>query len=275
MSRIKRVLTCLLLTVLMLSLSSCKPLDEMKRHHAVWNNEDHTEILWNGAEYRKLPDLDSEFLYADIVRITDPDVPALLSKIYGRYGQTDPDGKLIMLDYTIYDGLYGARYARSDMYEKYEAEIRDPKLDHFCAAADLYPEGSDESKMTAAILSDDLSGRLEKLLASGAAEPLSEGEVLQLYQNYIGIYTDEDFNSQGSLSLYRSSEEMLLVKSFCSLNRYRTDSGDIVFILTCSEPLTQDAGDDGADDEDAYVSSMYLLKDESLYTDIMKELTKK
>ena len=42
----------------------------------VWNNE--TEILWNGAAYRRLPKVESEHLYGEGLTITDPEIPVLL-----------------------------------------------------------------------------------------------------------------------------------------------------------------------------------------------------
>ena len=266
MSKWKKFFTCILLAGLALSLCSCRYLDEMRKRHAVWNNE--TEILWNGAAYRRLPKVESEHLYGEGLTITDPEIPVLLSDMYGVSAHADPTGRLIIADYAYFDGYSEGCYARSDVYDLLNADIRNPVTDHFCADISIYTHSSGETVLNAAVLSDGLSRRLENLMSSGEAEPLTPDEEIEFYSTHSSAYEDDEFGSTGSLTLHRCSPEMVVMTSFGSLFRYISDDGKTEFLFCSAESSQQTKGAEGS-------AEVYLLKDGSLYHDIMCELTGK
>ena len=271
MKKAKRILAGLMLASFILSLCSCKKLDEMKRLHAVWNNEDRTEILWNGAVYQRLPAFESEHLYAENVLVTDADVPVLLSEIYGQSAHKDPSENLIYFDYYIFDEAYSMGcFARSDLYERYEAAAKNPKLDRICAEISIYTHNDGEITTAAAVLSEALTERIKQAVKNGALEALSEDEAETFYADYVNIYGDPDYDIQGSAYLYLSDEVMLCLESIGSISTYMSaESGEYAHFLTCSEPMKVF----GPDEDENSDSCIYLFKDSQFYRDIMDELT--
>ena len=274
MKRVKRILAGLILAVLALSLCSCKKLDEMKRLHAVWNNEDHTEILWNGSVYRKLPEVVSERMYGENVLVTDADVPVLLSEIYGHYAHKDVNENLIYFDYYIFEERYSMNcFARSELYDRYEAAARNPNMDRLAAECSIYSHNDGEQTIAAVVLSEELTQRLREAVSSGALRLLSEDEAEVYYTDYLNIYSDPDYDIQGSVSLYLSDEVMLCMKSFGGISTYKANEGsEYVHLLSCSGTVEKVFGPE----TDEYPGDhVYLFEDNNLYKDLMDELTGK
>ncbi len=273
MKRVKRILAGLIIAALALSLCSCKKLDEMKRLHAVWNNEDHTEILWNGSVYRKLPEVVSERMYGENVLITDADVPVLLSDIYGQYAHKDVGENLIYFDYYIFAKYSMQCFARSELYDQYEAAARNPNMDRLAAECSIYSHNDGEQTIAAVVLSEELTQRLREAVSSGALRLLSDDEAEVYYTDYLNIYSDPDYDIQGSVSLYLSDEVMLCMESFGGISTYMpNEGGECVHLLSSSgsgEKVFGPVTDEHPGDH------VYLFEDNHLYKDLMDELTGK
>ena len=152
MNKFKRLIACLLLVLLAAALCSCDFLDQMKAHHAVWNNAAKTEILWNGEVYRQLMKIETDSLYSTNVRVTDADVPVLLSDAYGNTAHVDSTGNQIFFDYYIYDEAYSMRrFVRSAVYDQYEAAAKNPQMNRFCAEISIYTHENGETALTTSI----------------------------------------------------------------------------------------------------------------------------
>ena len=110
--------------------SSCNALDEMRKSHAFWNNEDKTEILYNGEVYKKLSGSE-DFLITDHIGysngyayVTEKDVPLLLSDLLGTWIDVYHDGKLLQV------GYQDSYYLESE-YDEYLEKIKNTKFDKF------------------------------------------------------------------------------------------------------------------------------------------------
>lgn len=131
MKKMKRVLALVLTFVLCLSLCGCRQLNDMKAHHATWM--ENGNILWNGYTYIPLYSTDEAFYYeyaddlnwsdSDVIYVTQPDVPVLLSEMMGTYGYTGAGGLLIECNsYGYATSLHDTMeyvnniYCRADMY---------------------------------------------------------------------------------------------------------------------------------------------------------------
>lgn len=119
MKKWKRWLAFVLATLLCLPLCGCQALEDMRAVHAVWQEDG--SILWNGAVYRKLefggsdPELDVSYDYTTIY-ITEPDVPVLMSEVFGDGMDVCANGAL--LEYYDYaEGGY-VLYCREDVYDQ-------------------------------------------------------------------------------------------------------------------------------------------------------------
>lgn len=113
MKRVLRLCAFLLVTVLLCgALCGCDMLDEARANHARWTADDH--ILLGGAEYLPIP-YSEYFVYMHtsdrMVYVTDPEVPVLLSPLWGTNVDISQDG--VILDYWMNDRLY----CRADKYE--------------------------------------------------------------------------------------------------------------------------------------------------------------
>ena len=120
-----------MLAVLMcLSLCGCQELEDMRSAHA-FLQEDGT-ILWNGKTYRQLENVPQGFqFFGDRhVRVTLPDVPVLLSEIYGENFSADKDGVILhSWSYGVAEGFF----CREDRYKEVAAYLQqEVKMDGYC-----------------------------------------------------------------------------------------------------------------------------------------------
>ena len=135
MKKMKRIIAVALAFVLCLSLCGCRELDEMKARQATWTEDGN--ILWNGHTYVPLYDTLAEESYAytyaeelnwndsEVVYVTKPDVPVLLSEMLGTNGYSGADG--LILEASSYgmssspaipDLVYrNVIYCREDVYD--------------------------------------------------------------------------------------------------------------------------------------------------------------
>ncbi len=135
MKKMKRVLAVVCAFVLCLSLCGCRELDEMKANHATWMENGY--ILWNDYTYIPLYSTDEAVYYeyvedlnwddSEVIYVTQPDVPVLLSEMMGTNGYTGAGGLLLEVngyDYppsmSLHDTMeYDYKnyiYCRADMY---------------------------------------------------------------------------------------------------------------------------------------------------------------
>lgn len=129
MKKWKRLLVLLMTVALCLSLCGCRELDDMKARHATWMEDGN--ILWNGHTYIPLYNTFDEENYAfveelnfndsEVIHITKPDVPVLLSETMGTNGYTGAGGLLVEVNRYVpsihADMEYtNTVYCRADMY---------------------------------------------------------------------------------------------------------------------------------------------------------------
>lgn len=103
MKKLKRLLCLTLIIALCLSLGGCRQLDAMKSRHATWM--DNGNILWNDHVYIPLytDATVGDYEYAEelnwegseVIYVTKPDVPVLLSKRLGTNGYPGAGGMLL------------------------------------------------------------------------------------------------------------------------------------------------------------------------------------
>lgn len=122
---VKTVLVLLTAVGLLLCLCGCSGLENMRKKQAFPG--ENGEILWNGAVYKALPGNEDFYVetgdYSELVYVTEPDVPVLLSSMFSEM-DLYPSGDGVFLE-DLDAGIY---YCREDRYEEmaaYEAEIED------------------------------------------------------------------------------------------------------------------------------------------------------
>ena len=145
----KRLIAATMLAGVLISLCSCQFLDELKSLHAVWANEQKTEILFQGRTFHKLPAAKDRFPIlvnktmnsADFKRgnLTETDVPVLLSGTMGSLFVYNDEITLLQIDNSYsYKAIFDADYAYSEttdyfaeesLYETYKTAMESP-LDH-------------------------------------------------------------------------------------------------------------------------------------------------
>ena len=122
----KRWLVLALATVLCLSLCGCDELETMRSEHGVWQEDG--SILWNGAVYRKLENTLSmgefDFTYSYVtIYVTEPDVPVLLSTMFGEAMDVSADGTILEhYDYRLAEERT-TWYCREDVYDEMVKEL--------------------------------------------------------------------------------------------------------------------------------------------------------
>ncbi len=130
MRKIKSLVALALAVLLCLSLCGCQALEDMRAAHA-FLQEDGT-VLWNGNTYRRLENMPKGFqFYGDKrVVVTLPDVPVLLSEVYGENFSADKDG--VILHSWSY-GVDEAYFCREDCYEDMIAYLQqEVKMEGYC-----------------------------------------------------------------------------------------------------------------------------------------------
>lgn len=83
MKKAKRLIAFFFTMLLCLSLCGCQDLEEMRAAHAFWQEDG--SIKWNGDIYLPLEGVPEEldFTYASSIKVTEEDVPVLLSEMLG------------------------------------------------------------------------------------------------------------------------------------------------------------------------------------------------
>ena len=125
----RRYIAALLALVLCMSLCGCDRLDELKANHAVWQSDG--SILWNGVVYKPLPPMNSDVDVNTLhftwgLRVTEPDVPVLLSEELGRGFDVSEDQQFIYGSVQVDVYSYEHRlFCREDRYEDVVARYQE------------------------------------------------------------------------------------------------------------------------------------------------------
>lgn len=257
----KRIMACLLLLVLALSLCSCRWLTEKRDRQAFWNNEAHTEILWKGEVYRELPTLDVDQLGNTEIVITEPDVPVLLADSFGTFASASYSGLFISFwDYSLYRENPHRIFVKDSDYEYVKKAAETEEMDHCSAMVRMSDtENGNGTWFQAALLEDKTQEILEKYLA-GEISPMTEEEISRLEEDYMAEYIQHEYPYTGTLMLSRCDSRMYFRKNFGEIVEYlpAEENGENVYVLC----LTDDTGN----------YQMYPMEAD-LYQSIMEQVT--
>lgn len=123
MKKVKRLFAlCLSFILLCLCTTGCNAIDEMRENQAFYTETGGVKL--RGTDYIRLPE--NEYFRpfkrddSTVIRITEPDVPVLLSTVWGKYGSLYNDGEIL---YSNYMDIY---YCRVDKYAHYNAVLAAP-----------------------------------------------------------------------------------------------------------------------------------------------------
>ncbi len=173
MKRSLKAITLILSFILLCTLfTGCNELDELKDSHAVLNNDG--SITYKGSNYLRIdlkPNSNfSPYVHARI-RVTEPDVPVLLSQSESVYvGAVTDDGSMMSLNecHWFEDMEGNFFYCREDRYEevteKLESEII-PEV--YCYRFIYYEENADEIPGTY-ILTEEQMATVDSILGTQA-----------------------------------------------------------------------------------------------------------
>ena len=123
MKKVKRLFAlCLSFVLLCLCTTGCNAIDEMRENQAFYTETGGVKL--RGTDYIPLPENEyfRPFKHDDstVIRITEPDVPVLLSTVKGNYSSLYNDGEIL---YSSYMDIY---YCRVDKYAHYNAVLSAP-----------------------------------------------------------------------------------------------------------------------------------------------------
>lgn len=110
------------LMLVCLSATGCNTIDEMRNNQAFYTETGGVKL--RGTDYLPLPENEyfRPFKRDDsaVIRITEPDVPVLLSSEFGDYGSLYNDGEI------LYSNYMDSYYCRVDKYAQYNAVLAAP-----------------------------------------------------------------------------------------------------------------------------------------------------
>lgn len=142
MKKYFKILSLISLLIIISTLfSSCDALDEMRKNQAFWNNAEKTEIIYNNEIYKKMEISGKHLLdnydynnYSEF-KVTEKDVPVLLSGILGETLYLQKDNEIITVN-------YGDYYCILKSYDEIVSKILNAKPSETCVYNDF--EGSYE-----------------------------------------------------------------------------------------------------------------------------------
>lgn len=200
----KSILTAALALMLLLSLSGCSALEEMRSVQAY--NLGYGTIVWKGDTYKTLPlcnYLSPEMDYTTSVYVTDEDVPVLLSNyVYQEMLDVSKDENFLHAPWT---NVY---YCKEELHADLSLRIKEPFApDMVCYEFTVYNEDAADFEDRYYKLSKGQLASLEEILQS---EPLPDNDIMWEDQYW-------------GLTLYKSSEDRLLKKDYMDI--YYTGNG--------------------------------------------------
>lgn len=148
-----------LMIVLMLSLSGCVSLEELKDRQAFWKDDKKQTIVWQGKEYHYLTDtttshLSLEYDYMANIYIMKKDVPVLLAKYNSDYGDVTKDKQFI--------NSWEEIYCIEDKYEEMKEFMKNPpEMD--CYAYRFF-DNDDAGSDRFCILEDEQEEQLKEIM---------------------------------------------------------------------------------------------------------------
>ncbi len=120
-SVIKKIAAALAVVGLVFALSGCSKLEKMKKEQCFWLDSGKTQIELEGCVYKALPY--NDYFYTETetpYRITEKDVPVLLSGFMGTYIYVNSNKEIIYYQ--------NAFFAKQEVYDKYNDIIKNGKL---------------------------------------------------------------------------------------------------------------------------------------------------
>ena len=154
MKKTVRILAFALASVMiLLSLSSCKMLDEAKANQMKFTDDTESTVIFRGEKYLKLADTrysfasDFEYYYMgdnSSYMLTELDVPVLVAGMFGhsaeynsKFGIIKGEGFTKELENGIEYGST-AYYCREDKFDEYSRELEDPEFVNLALLTDVH-----------------------------------------------------------------------------------------------------------------------------------------
>lgn len=243
MNKIRLIALVLAIIIVSVSLCSCRSLDMKKSETAIYTDDTKTEILFRDHLYHWLDSGDLTYVFYtggtdyNDYRVTEKDVPILLSGWYGSYmGMSDDEtilacGNSSMHDFgeMVYDeatgqdadhsalyGIYGnetAFYVREDKYDDIKATVESEKLDHYyfnyMDMSDYYYEYDSWDDLNSNIskdvlLDDTATDAIERAMKSGKTEEF----VIHDGKQFV-----DDHNIKRIIPLQKCDKDMILTEA--------------------------------------------------------------
>ena len=217
MKTFKKLICLCLCFAICFSLCSCNFLDEMREKQAFWG--ENGTIIYDGKTYKKLNQceyFDPEINTEKYLRITEKNVPVMLSESFGDSAEISKDHLIISLDsnnYDEYNGYYyNDYYAREDVYESIEKRIN--SLDYFDGYAFQYTDYEYDN-----LLEYKIAETKYKMISNDVTKDLD------FLFNFGGeFYVDREYFKEYFLTdIYKVSKDLNFKKNCGSL--YKTPQG--------------------------------------------------
>jgi len=203
----KKILACLLIVACLLGLSSCNKIDEMRAKHATREND---VITFQGEKYQTISNSLVEELYIydqkRTIYVTEPDVPVLLSKMFGTEASINAGNTLIQAN-----GYYGNyNYMLLDSYEYFDSQI--------FAREDVYDqivESIEKNDFNNFFLRESIWSRSDSYDSKDGFLPDEMNTIMQeLYETKLEVFDSVEFYgriSNEEIDYYNSDCQMVLV----------------------------------------------------------------
>lgn len=217
MKTFKKLICLYLCFAICFSLCSCNFLDKMRECQAFWG--ENGTIIYDGKTYKKLSQceyFDPEINTEKYLRITEKNVPVMLSESFGDSAEIFKDNSIISLNknnYDKYNGYYyNDYYAREDVYESIEKRIN--SLDYFDGYAFEYTVYEENER-----LGYEIADTKWQMISSEANDTLDF-----LFEIGGGAYVDPSYVEEYYLmDIYQVSKDFNFKKNCGSL--YKTPQG--------------------------------------------------
>ncbi len=225
MKKLRIILALALAAATVLGLTSCLALDRAKEHQIKYAEGKTDEVEFRGKTYKKLPrsvyELSSYLLTRDEnYRLTESDVPVLLSDEFGRPATYDKRLDVIMsLPLSEY-------FTTEEHFDDYSARIRDPEFTSYAVVDNEYEEDTYKLKeQKIAVLPESVCA-----LLTGDAD---DGELAVADENAADAVV---YNGYYVLTLYPSTADGLVINADAEVG---------VIEYNGKRYLKRDAGEDG------------------------------
>ena len=217
MKLIKHFSGLLLILLALLSLSSCKALDEKKAISAYWADDSGEVIDWQGKKYILSTQEPGELgirLYGGNVWVNETDVPALMNTYEGTCLTTDKDHQVLYTQGSAYRGIIAsvekkmipqdALYIRVDLKEEIQDKLRHGKTEHYLME---WFRGAEDCSF---LIPEETEKAINETLKSGPR------------LNYEELKADEQlsevmFNAHDVLTIYPCDESRLFINGYINV----------------------------------------------------------